>query len=182
MEDAALVVATESDPDMAAYVRNGGRLVLLPDTPVSLNPFFPHWQSVKVQSRLGTQWQGDWASSFSWLRRGRAFGTLPGGPLLDATFDRVIPAHVISGCNLLDFQGRVHAGLVVGWIHKPVALTVERSYGNGRVVISTFRLLEDAPHHDPTATLLLDALILLAGAAPQRDERAAELLEFTTQR
>jgi hypothetical protein len=181
MEDAALVVATDNAPDLAAYVRSGGRLVLLPDSPASLNPFFPHWQSVKVQGRLGTQWQGDWASSFSWLRRSRAFATLPGGPLLDATFDGVIPIHVISGCNLLDFQGRVHAGLVVGWIHKPVALTVERSYGNGRVAISTFRLLEDAPHHDPTATLLLDALINLAGAAPQRDERAAEALEFTSQ-
>jgi hypothetical protein len=29
---------------------------------------------------------------------------------------------VISGCNLLDFQARVHAGLVVSWIHKPAAL------------------------------------------------------------
>jgi hypothetical protein len=34
---------------------------------------------------------------------------------------------------------------MVGWIHKPVGLTVERGYGRGRVVASTFRLLRDAP-------------------------------------
>ena len=57
------------------------------------------------------------------------FRPLPPGPLLDETMDRVLPEYVISGCNLLDFQARVFAGLVVGWIHKPVALGVERSYG-----------------------------------------------------
>mgnify|MGYP006198697829 CR=1 FL=1 len=45
-----------------------------------------------------------------------------------------MPDDVISGCNLLDFQARVFAGLAVGWIHKPVALGVERSYGRGRLV------------------------------------------------
>ena len=70
-----------------------------------------------------------------------------------------MPKHVITGCNRLDFQGRVHAGLFAGWIHKPVALAVERNYGRGRVVATTFRLLRDEPGSDPTATLLMDALI-----------------------
>jgi hypothetical protein len=93
------------------------------------------------------------------LRRKGAFETLPGPPLLDDTFDRVIPDHVITGCNLIDFQSRVHAGLVVGWIHKPVALAVERRYGKGRLLASTFRLFRDPPGQDPTATVLLHALI-----------------------
>jgi hypothetical protein len=66
---------------------------------------------------------------------------------------------VISGCNLLDFQARVHAGLVVGWIHKPVALTIERGYGKGRLLASTFRLFRDSPGADPTATVLLGSLL-----------------------
>ena len=74
----------------------------------------------------------------------------------------MIPTHVIAGCNLLDFQARVFGGLVVGWIHKPVALGVERSYGHGRLVASTFRLFRDAPGADPTATTLLDAMVALA--------------------
>ena len=127
-----------------------------------LYPFFPHWQAVKVLNRKDTLWSGDWASSFAWLRRSDPFAALPSGPLLDETFDRVIPTHVIAGCNLLDFQARVFGGLVVGWIHKPVALGVERSYGRGRLVASTFRLFRDAPGADPMATTLLDAMIGLA--------------------
>jgi hypothetical protein len=86
--------------------------------------------------------------------------------------DRVLPDYVISGCNLLDFQARVFAGLVVGWIHKPVALGVERSYGRGRLVASTLRLFRDAPMADPSATMLLDALVELAV-----ESRAARLEE-----
>ena len=95
--------------------------------------------------------------------------------MLDETFDRVLPNYVISGCNLIDFQARVHAGLVVGWVHKPVALAVERSYGTGRFVASTFRLFRDPPGVDPTATVLLDSLLALAmaeGSAASRDRKS----------
>src|SRR5205085_9000633 len=130
---------------------------------------------VKVRRRTGTIWRGDWASSFACLHRPCAFLRMPGGPLLDETFDRVLPNYIISGCNLLDFQARVHAGLVVGWIHKPVALAVERGYGKGRFVASTFRLFRDPPGADPTATVLLDSLLSLAraqGSAASRDREA----------
>ena len=155
-------------------------MLILPESDFNLTPYFPHWQNVKVQSRDGTLWRGDWASTFSWLRRGLAFEKLPGGPLLDEIFDRVLPTRVIAGCNLLDFQARVHAGMVIGWVHKPVALTVERGYGRGRLVVSTFRLFRDAPGADPTATLLLDSLIVLSlaegsAASRERDEILAEL-------
>jgi hypothetical protein len=88
--------------------------------------------------------------------------------------DRVIPTHVISGCNLLDFQARVFGGLVVGWIHKAVALGVERSYGRGRLVASTLRLFRDAPGADPTATILTDAIVELAleGHSERRNDAA----------
>jgi hypothetical protein len=162
MDQAEIVIAEGYDESIAAYVRRGGTLLLLPECETSLNPFFPHWQNVRVQNRNGTLWRGDWASSFAWLRRRGEFARLPGGPLIDATFDRVIPDHVISGCNLLDFQARVHGALVVGWIHKPAALAVERAYGRGRVLISTFRLFRDPPGADPTATVLLDGLIRTA--------------------
>jgi Glycosyl hydrolases family 2/Glycosyl hydrolases family 2, sugar binding domain/Glycosyl hydrolases family 2, TIM barrel domain len=177
MSDCDVVVARESTAELAAHVRGGGRALLLPDAEVSLTPFFPHWQNVKVVARDGALWRGDWASSFAWLRRRGAFRALPGGPLIDQTFDRVIADHVISGCNLLDFHARVHAALAVGWIHKPVGLAVERNYGEGHIVISTFRLLRDAPGADPTATTLLDALVATAFnrmAAPQAEPARME--------
>jgi hypothetical protein len=164
-EDATLIVSQTHDEAIAAHVRAGASLLLLPETEMSLYPFFPHWQNVQVKERDGTLWRGDWASSFAWLRRSGPFARMPSGPLLDETFDRVIPTHVITGCNLLDFQSRVFGGLVVGWIHKPVALGVERSYGGGRMVASTFRLFRDAPLADPTATMLLDAMVEFATAS-----------------
>lgn len=142
---------------------------------IRLSPLFPHWQNVKVRKRAGTVWRGDWASSFGWLHRPCGFSRVPGGSLLDETFDRVLPNYVISGCNLIDFQARVHAGLVVGWVHKPVALAVERSYGTGRFVASTFRLFRDPPGVDPTATVLLDsllALVMAEGSAASRDRKS----------
>jgi hypothetical protein len=171
-EESTLIVARTHNKAIADHVRAGAKLLLLPETDMSLYPFFPHWQAVKVQARHGTLWSGDWASSFAWLRRSGHFARFPSGPLLDETMDRVLPDYVISGCNLLDFQARVFAGLVVGWIHKPVALGVERSYGRGRLVASTLRILRDAPLADPTATLLTDALVELA-----IESRAARLEE-----
>jgi hypothetical protein len=178
LEESTLVVAQGHDEAVAAHVRQGSSLLLLPNEDMPLYPFFPHWQNVRVVNRDGTHWRGDWASSFAWLRRTGQFAGLPSGPLLDETFDRVIPTHVIKGCNLLDFQARVFGGLVVGWIHKPVALGVERSYGRGRFVTSTMRLFRDEPGADPTATMLSDCLIDLAleGRAQRLEEavRAAE--------
>jgi hypothetical protein len=158
-QDASLGIARRYDAELAAHVRNGMRLLLLPESEMTLDPFFPHWQSVKVRDREGTLWQGDWASSFAWLRRSGRFSSIPGGPLIDETLDRVIPKQVIVGCNLMDFQSRVSAGLVVGWIHRPVAISVERAYGKGRVLVSTFRLFCDPPGMDPAATSLLDLLV-----------------------
>ena len=72
----------------------------------------------------------------------------------------------------MNFWTCVFAGLVVGWIHKPVALGVERSYGKGRMAASTFRLFRDAPMADPTATMLLDGLVELV--AESREARIEE--------
>jgi hypothetical protein len=171
----ALWVLRTFDDAVTEHVRAGGRLLLLPESDTSLTPFFPHWQAVRVISREGTLWRGDWVSTFSWLLRGTAFADLPGGPLLDNTFDRVLPRHLILNCNLLDFQARVHGAMVIGWIHKPAAFVVERGYGRGRLVISTFRLFRDPPGTDPTATVLLHRLLTLAlahGSAARREREA----------
>ena len=172
------MVSRTHNKAVADHVRQGASLLLVPEDEMSLYPFFPHWQAVKVQTRKGTLWAGDWASSFAWMRRSGHFARFPSGPLLDETMDRVLPEYVISGCNLLDFQARVFAGLVVGWIHKPVALGVERSYGRGRLVAATLRLFRDAPMADPTATVLLDTLVELAiEARAPRSEEAVQAAE-----
>jgi hypothetical protein len=113
-------------------------------------------------TRKGTPWAGDWASSFSWIHRQGVFERFPGGPLLDFSFDRVIPEYVLTGFREWDFASLVRAGIFVGWIHRPAALVGERFYGNGKAVISTLHLSDSDLGEDPTATNLLDALIELS--------------------
>ena len=84
---------------------------------------------------------------------------IPGGPLHDLGFDRVVPRHVLTGFQPWEYAARVHAGVVVGWVHKPAVTIGERPFGQGKLTATTFRLCEDAPGADPLATTLLDALI-----------------------
>lgn len=158
LPSAGAVIANKLDHTLAGYIREGGRLLLLADHKEAIGLHLP---GVQVKAREGTPWYGDWASSFAWVRRQGPLANLPGKPLVDHSFDRVIPDHILTGFSPLDFAARVYGGLCVGWIHKPVALIGVRRYGQGQAVLTTFRLTSDAPGADPTATTLLDALIKL---------------------
>lgn len=132
------------------------------DTPgVPIGPIFP-LPNITLMARHGTMWRGDWIAGFSWIRREGVFADLPGGPMFDLSFSDVVPRHVMGGFGAWEFGGAVHSGLVVGWLHKPVALIAERRVGRGALVASTFRLTQSAPGQDPVADALLDRLIRLA--------------------
>lgn len=118
--------------------------------------------NINLIQRHGTMWRGDWIAGFSWIRRDGAFAALPGGPLLDLAYDRVVPHHVMTGFRTHEFAQAVHAGVVVGWVHKPAALIAERRVGRGGLVASTFRLCTDQPGVDPVASALWDALVSTA--------------------
>ncbi|MDB5538991.1 MAG: hypothetical protein JWQ89_718 [Devosia sp.] len=109
--------------------------------------------------RDGTLWRGDWIANFSWIKRSGAFATLPGGPLLDVSFDRVVPHHVLTGFRSWEYDGLVDAGVVIGWINKPAATIARRRVGKGGLVATTFRLTNDAPGIDPVAAALFDGLV-----------------------
>lgn len=116
--------------------------------------------------RDGTLWRGDWIANFSWIRRDGVFAVLPGGPLLDMSFDRVVPHHVLTGFRSWEFDGLVDGGVVIGWVNKPAATIAARRVGTGGLVATTFRLLNDAPLVDPVATALFDGLVAKALALP----------------
>jgi len=115
--------------------------------------------TIGVHERNGTMWRGDWITSFNWLRRHSAFAVFPGEPILDLAFERVLPHHVLTGFRPWEYESRVHAGVFVGWAHKSAALIGERPFGRGKMVMTTFRLREDAPGFDPVATYLVEALL-----------------------
>lgn len=118
--------------------------------------------NINLIARHGTMWRGDWIAGFSWIRRQGAFANIPGGPLLDLSFDRVVPQHVMTGFRAWEYGGAVHAGTNVGWLHKPAALIGSRRVGRGGLVACTFRLLTDAPGVDPVASALFDAVLAQA--------------------
>ena len=133
----------------------------VPGMPVGSEAVLPN---IGLVARHGSMWRGDWIAGFSWIRRDGEFADMPGGPLVDLSFDKVVPHHVMTGFRGLDFAGAVQAGIVVGWVHKPAALIAERRVGRGGLVASTFRLMTEAPGVDPVAGYLFDALVRKAGA------------------
>jgi hypothetical protein len=132
-----------------------------PGLPLSQEGMMPN---MVLHARHGTIWRGDWIAGFSWLRREGPLAAIPGGPLVDLGFDRVIPHHVLSGFRTWEYGGPVHAGLVVGWCHKPAALIAERRVGRGALLATTFRLMAEPAGLDPLGTTLADALLAMASA------------------
>jgi hypothetical protein len=111
-----------------------------------------------VAARAGRTWQGDWASSMSWLRQDRLFTGIPSGGTVDFAFADLTPDAVLVGLSPRDFSSRVHAGLFVGWVHHVVALVAERRVDEGSLMACTFRLREHLGQH-PVATIVLDDMI-----------------------
>jgi hypothetical protein len=153
------IVVDELHYAHADYLRQGGRLLLLAQREGTMIGDF---LGLRVRARRHTEWSGNWASSFAWLRRDGPFARFPGGPLLDYSFGAAMPEHVIvglgSGLGPWDFENNVFAGIFVGWIHKVI---MKRQYGAGSAVLSTFRINPLFLGPDPVTTLLLDSLIEL---------------------
>jgi hypothetical protein len=164
---ADIIVTDTLDETLMNGVRQGKRVLLLANQAHTIGPAY---LGIRIVARKGTPWAGDWASSFAWLRRERPFAQFPGGPLLDFGFDGLVPEYVLTDIRPQAFESDVHAGIFVGWIHKMAALIVERRYGLGKIVLSTFQLTPDLLDTHPMATTLLAALIELASTDRKRYE------------
>lgn len=140
-------------------------IAIVDDTPGNPANAESHLPNINLIARQGTMWRGDWIASFSWIKHSDAFAAIPGGPLLDLSFDRVAPRHVMTGFRPWEYDGHVHAGLVVGWAHKPAVLIGERRVGKGALIATTFRLTNDKPGFDPVAAALFDALVTTVAEA-----------------
>jgi hypothetical protein len=121
-----------------------------------------HLPGISLVERDGTIWRGDWIAGFSWVRRDGPFASIPGGPILDLSFSDVVPHHLLTGFRPWEYGSNVHAGMVVGWVHKPAAIIGEKRVGRGGVVATTFRLTREAPGADPVAAALFDAVVRTA--------------------
>jgi hypothetical protein len=129
------VVATLDDA-CRKFLLRGGRVLLLAETDDALQTYIP---GIAIESRSGTPWQGDWASSFGW----HCFDSLPTNHTVNFAFADLTPAHVIHGFSPRNFALEVYAGLFVGWLHKPIPTIARKRVGRGELLVSTFRLAKN---------------------------------------
>ena len=158
---ADLVVVETMTDELRWYAQNGGKVLWLAEAPESQQT---HLGAISIAQRQGRSWQGDWASSMSWIRQDKIFGGIPSGGTVDFAFADLTPETVVVGLNPRDFAANVHSGLFVGWAHHIVALVAERPIDRGRLMICTYRLRDHLGTH-PVATIMMhDMLGRLAGA------------------
>lgn len=166
---ADLVVVERMTDELRWYVQNGGRVLWLAESPDSQQA---HLGAVGIAQRHGRSWQGDWASSMSWLRQDRIFGDIPSGGTVDFAFADLTPETVIVGLTPRDFAANVHSGLFVGWVHHIVALVAERPIDRGRLMICTYRLREHLGVN-PVATIMMRDMITRMARARVDEASAA---------
>jgi hypothetical protein len=167
LEAADLVVVEAMTDELRAYVQHGGRVLWLAEDPESQQA---HLGPISIAQRHGRSWQGDWASSMSWLRQDKLFGGIPTGGTVDFAFADLTPETVIVGLSPRDYAANVHSGLFVGWVHHIAALVAERPIDRGRLMICTYRLREHLGSH-PVATVMMRDMI--ARMAKVRDPEPA---------
>ncbi|HXF62637.1 MAG TPA: glycoside hydrolase family 2 TIM barrel-domain containing protein, partial [Caldilineaceae bacterium] len=150
-EKADLLVARQYNEALQGAVQSGARLLLLagPETTGFRLP------AGFIRPRAGTPWQGDWATSFSWLKKSGPFAHLPGDPLLEMEYAEIMPDAVLAGLPAWVMRTHSWAGLALGWVHKPVSLLAQLPYGQGSVVISTFNLTAETLAENAIAQALL---------------------------
>ncbi len=159
-EDVVLV-SQHYTPELQTTVQKGASLLLLLG-PKALDNSTAKLPGGWVVPREGTPWQGDWATSFSWLKRSGPFANLPGTPLLDMPYADIMPEAVIAGVPAWAMRHRSWAGLALGWLHKPVSLLVDVPYGRGRMVVTTFKLTAETLANNVIAQNLLAGMVNLA--------------------
>ena len=191
-DEADIILCHSVDEAAVEVMKAGGRFMILADGSVETNrnlrtdmpdgelphrsivadgkKFRPsldqHLPGISLTERDGTIWRGDWIAGFSWIRRDGPFAGIPGGPIFDLSFSGVVPHHLLTGFRPWEFGNNVHAGIVVGWVHKPAAIIGEKRVGRGGVVATTFRLTREAPGADPVAAALFDALVVATKELP----------------
>jgi hypothetical protein len=114
----------------------------------------------------GAVWQGDWISTFAWLRSG-AVSDVVADRFLDLAFHAVMPDHVLLGHPEEGPWDDVSAGLFAGWVHAPAAITWTLPVGAGRLTATTLRL---GLGNGPMATALLDELMRTTASATTQEE------------
>jgi Glycosyl hydrolases family 2, sugar binding domain/Glycosyl hydrolases family 2/Glycosyl hydrolases family 2, TIM barrel domain len=157
-----IVVTSSYTKAVEAHIQSGGRVLVLADP---TNPGGSH-ENVPlpvgyIALREGSVWQGDWANSIAWVRKQGPLASLPGGPLLEMEWAKLMPDAVVAGLPLWVQSDHSWAGLAVGWLHKAVSLLTVMPYGRGQILITTFKINATTLAGDAIAQALFAGMLQL---------------------
>ena len=156
----APLVAGTIDAAALEELKNGGTVICLVDSATRLPTGFP----LKITSRASEWYDGNWASSFSWVRHTRQpFAAMGVGPRMGFEAADVIPGRVIEGVPAEFFED-VLSGMFVGWLHLNSGYLVQMQCGTGKLILTTFPLADQA-QMNPYARALLGHLVRYAASS-----------------
>lgn len=161
-EQFPVLVASVFDDEVKKNLRDGGRVILIAGDRQTIAP------GLEILPRTVDNLDGNWISSFLWLRKDHepfqqiGFNTLAGFETIAVT-----PAAVLKGVPPENFDD-VLSGIFYGWIHSSVGALVQARYGAGKLLICTYSL-SASYGSDPYATTFLDALVnyAVSGFSPR---------------
>jgi hypothetical protein len=160
--ETALWVTRAFSAENRAAVQQGAHMLVLAGEEATTATNTVSLPVGRVVARAGGPWQGDWATSYSWLKKQGPFAHLPGDPLLGMEYAPVMPGNVITGIPAWAFARRSWAGLALGWVHKPASLLAQARYGRGSLTATTFRLSPELLTSDAIAQALFGGMVELA--------------------
>ena len=156
-QDVLLVTRCFDEPAQA-HARRGGRVLVVAEDRDALGGAFAAPLLARLSPREG---DGDWVPRFDWIRRSGPLAALPGGPLLDLAYERVIGELVIDFLPAPLRPAHLHSAVFAGWLQHRASTTITVPWSSGAVTITTFRL-RVAGVRDPAAVALTRALLDVA--------------------
>ncbi|MBV9574484.1 MAG: hypothetical protein JOY93_10550 [Acidobacteriales bacterium] len=126
-----------------------------------------------IRPREGTELDGRWFSNFNWIRPdAEPFNRLAFTTILGFESANVAPEYVIQGIPPSAMQD-VLSGITFGWLNNNCALAAQMLAGNGKLLVTTFRLSKYGS--DAYSTTLLDTLIRYINAPQFQPQFRLEL-------
>jgi hypothetical protein len=186
----AIAVTSRLDETITRFLEDGGSVLFLIRSPGDIAPEVVSRTSLRIRDRRArldergkekNPWGGDWVSNFNWLKHEPLFERIPRvldsplpGELMDMQYYRIMPNQVLMGWNQEREFADIYAGMVVGWVHAPVALIAQCRWGEGRLLATPLRV-ESGYGDDPVATILTHNMLRHMASKrfrPQKDALA----------